>query len=354
MEPEDQSQTLLEAVSEAYAEHRPLALGGGNTKAFYGRLIEGHPLDSSGHRGIVHYEPTELVMTARSGTLLTEIEHCLAESRQMLPFEPPHFGPAATLGGAVAAGLSGPRRPYAGAVRDNVLGVEIVNGKGQRLRFGGEVMKNVAGYDVSRLMVGSLGTLGLLLQVSLKVLPRPLREVTVAQTLDVEQAIIRMSEWARQPLPVSATWYDGHDLYVRLSGGERSIQAAARSIGGDPIDWNEMFWTNVQEQSQAFFFDDTPLWRIAVPPATPPLNLPGESVMEWNGALRWLKTDADANEIWRSTMDVGGHATLFRGGDHKNDVFQPLPAPLMKIHKNLKTAFDPHGIFNPARMYRDL
>ncbi len=354
MTSQDQSNTLVEAVREAHAARRPLAVYGGNTKMFYGRLIEGQPLDSSGHIGIVHYEPTELVITARNGTLLTEINQCLAERHQMLPFEPPHFGPAATLGGTIAAGLSGPRRPFAGAVRDNVLGVEIVNGKGERLRFGGEVMKNVAGYDVARLMAGSLGTLGLLLQISVKVLPRPPREITVAQTLSVEQAIASVNQWTRQPLPISATWYDGHDLYVRLAGGERSVQSAAHTIGGDPIDWSDVFWTNVQEQSLAFFFDDTPLWRISVPPTTPPLKLSGDCAIEWNGALRWLKTDADGEDIWRVAEEMGGHATLFRGGDHAHDVFQPLPVPLMNIHQNLKKAFDPHGILNPGRMYRGL
>ena len=350
----DQSDTLLEAVREARVARTPLALYGGKTKAFYGRLIEAQPLDSSGHRGIVHYEPTELVITARSGTPLAEINHCLAESRQMLPFEPPNFGPAATLGGTVAAGLSGPRRPFAGAVRDNVLGVEIVNGKGERLHFGGEVMKNVAGYDVARLMAGSLGTLGLLLQISVKVLPRPKQETTLAQTLSSTRAIERMTEWAGQTLPVSATWYDGRDLYVRLSGGERSVQSAARTIGGDPIDCSEIFWTNVREQSHEFFTDETPLWRISVPPATSPLDLPGDSAMEWSGALRWLKTDTAVDDIWNATKNVGGHATLFRRGDHEKDVFQPLPAPLMMIHEKLKKAFDPHGILNPGRMYRGL
>jgi len=350
----DQSQALVEAISKAYADETPLAIHGGNTKAFYGRPIEGIPLDTRQHTGVIRYEPTELVITARCGTPLNEIERLLDEHRQMLPFEPPHFGENATVGGAVAAGLSGPRRPYTGAVRDNVLGVVMINGKGEHLRFGGEVMKNVAGYDLARTMAGALGTLGVLLEISLKVLPRPPREMTLAQSMPPQKAISRMSAWANKPLPISATWYDGHDLYIRLSGSEPSIRAATTIIGGDQLDWSYVFWKNIQEQSEAFFMEDIPLWRLSVPPATPPLSLPGDTVMEWNGALRWLNSEATADSIWTKVAKFGGHATLYRGGDRSGEVFHPLSEPLMKLHSNLKKAFDPHGILNPQRMYTQL
>ena len=354
MEIADQSQTLVEAIRDAYANETPLAIHGGKTKAFYGRPIEGIPLDTRQHTGVIRYEPTELVITARCGTPLNEIDRLLDEHRQMLPFEPPHFGENATVGGAVAAGLSGPRRPYTGAVRDNVLGVVMINGKGEDLRFGGEVMKNVAGYDLARTMAGALGTLGVLLEISLKVLPRPLREMTLAQSMPPQKAISRMSTWANKPLPISATWYDGRDLYIRLSGSEPSIRAATTIIGGEPLDWSYVFWKNIQEQSEAFFMEDIPLWRLCVPPATPPLSLQGDTVMEWNGALRWLRSEATANSIRTTVARFGGHATLYRGGDRSGEVFHPLSKPLMKLHSNLKKAFDPHGILNPQRMYTHL
>jgi glycolate oxidase FAD binding subunit len=354
MKSADQSHALIEAISEAYADKTPLAIHGGNTKTFYGRPFKGIPLGTRKHRGVIHYEPTELVITARSGTPLTEIEHLLNEHRQMLPFEPPHFGENATVGGMVAAGLSGPRRPYTGAIRDNVLGVVMINGKGELLRFGGEVMKNVAGYDIARTMAGALGTLGVLLEVSLKVLPRPHREMTLAQSMPPHAAILRMSAWTNKPLPISATWYDGRDLYVRLSGSEPSLRAAATIIGGDQLDWSEVFWKNIQEQSEFFFMENAPLWRLSVPPATPPLSLPGDTVMVWNGALRWLKSEATAAPIRTKVAEFGGHATLYRGGDRAGEVFHPLSKPLMTVHAKLKKAFDPHGILNPQRMYTAL
>ena len=354
MEAHDHSEALIDAVRDALAPRRSLAIRGGNSKAFYGRVTEGESLDVSSHCGVINYEPTELVITARAGTVLTEIETLLSQQRQMLPFEPPGFGGRATVGGCVAAGLSGPRRPYAGAVRDNLLGVEIINGKGERLKFGGEVMKNVAGYDLSRLMAGALGTLGVLLQCSFKVLPKPVRELTLVHRMDAASAIETMNNWARKPLPVSATWHDGKALYVRLGGGEQAVTAAAETITGDRVDGGDTLWHDVREQTKQFFSDDRPLWRVSVPPATPVLNMPGVHALEWNGALRWVKTDANANEIRRMATAVGGHATLFRGGDRQGEVFQPLPAALMTAHRHVKRSLDPQGLFNPGRLYPDL
>ncbi len=351
LESRDHSDALIAVVRDACARHMPLNIGGGSTKVFYGRAVEGAPLDVGGHRGVVNYEPTELVLTARAGTLLADIEALLSERSQMLPFEPPHFGSRATIGGCVAAGLPGPRRPYSGSVRDNLLGVEIINGEGERLKFGGEVMKNVAGYDLSRLMAGALGTLGVLLQVSLKVLPRPMREITLIRETDAKRAIVTMNAWARRPLPVSATWHDGQKLSVRLSGGDYAVKAAAEAVGGDRLEHGHTLWHDVREQVEPFFAGDAPLWRISVPPATPVLDMPGEQALEWNGALRWIRTDAPAQDIRRTASAAGGHATLFRGGDRQGEVFHPLPPTLMMAHKNLKKALDPAGIFNPGRLY---
>jgi glycolate oxidase FAD binding subunit len=348
------SRKFADRVREAAACPTRLRIRGGGSKDFYARRCEGEPLDLSGLRGVVHYEPAELVITALAGTPLDEIEELLRNHGQQLPFEPPHFGSGATIGGAVATGLSGPRRAYAGALRDAVLGVRVINGRGEILRFGGEVMKNVAGYDVSRLMAGSLGTLGVLLEVSLKVQPRPPLERTVVFGLDLGKAIERMLEIGLRPLAVTATCYDGETLYVRLCGGERSLEAAENALGGETLSESATLWRSVREQTHTFFRDEGALWRLSLPAATPPLDLPGESFLEWGGALRWLRTDAPAQAIWQRAAQLGGHATLFRGHDGRREVFQPLAGPLLRAHQALKRALDPQGIFNRGRMYADL
>ena len=349
-------QQLSEAIREAAARKRPLCIRGGGTKDFYGGAIHGDPLDSTGYRGIVEYEPTELVITARAGTPLAEIEAALREKGQMLAFEPPHFGPGATLGGCIAAGLSGPRRAYAGAARDFVLGVRLIDGKGGDLRFGGQVMKNVAGYDVSRLMTGSLGTLGLLTEVSLKVLPVPVSETTLNLKRTEAEAIAAMNEWAGKPLPITATAFRDGNLEVRLSGAGSAVEAAAKKLGGTVVDPAQAgrFWAGIREQADPFFAGDAPLWRLSIKPTAPPLGLSGSQLIEWSGALRWFKSGADAKTIRDAAIHAGGHATLFRGRDKSAGAFQPLAPALMKLHRNLKRTFDPAGIFNPGRLYADL
>ena len=346
----DISENLQAAVRAAIAERAPFCIVGGGTKQFYGRPGQGKPLDVSGNCGVVAYEPTELVITARGGTPLVKLETILAEKDQMLPFEPPHFGRQATLGGTIACGFSGPRRPYAGAARDFVLGVKCLTGKGEILTFGGQVMKNVAGYDVSRLMVGALGTLGILLEISIKVLPKPAHDITLALEQNDTGAITTMNAWGSRPLPISAACFDGVRLYARLSGTEQGVMATYQKLGGELVKDGYDFWQSIREHRHPFFNDDTPLWRLSVAPATPKLELPGRWLLDWGGAQRWLKSDAPAAAIRRAVEAVGGHATLFRGGDRR-DVFHPLAAPLMALHRNLKTAFDPHGILNPKRMY---
>jgi glycolate oxidase FAD binding subunit len=352
----DRKKELQEQVTIAAADGISLNILGGNTKAFMGRTPKGAPLDVSGHSGILSYEPKELVITARCGTLLTEIEEVLAEQGQMLAFEPPLFGEDATLGGTIATGLSGPRRPYAGSARDFVLGTRILNGRGEILRFGGEVMKNVAGYDVSRLMTGAMGTLGVLLDVSLKVLPLPAREITLLQNRGHEDALHAMNDWARKPLPLSATCCDGERLYIRLSGASTAVASARGLIGGEVLEDGDAFWANrIRGQGHAFFQDSSPLWRVSVPPTTSLDKLPGKCLIEWGGALRWLKTGQDSPEsVQEVSAAEGGHASLFRGGDRQGSVQQPLPKPVMAIHRNVKHAFDPQGLFNPGRMYPEL
>jgi glycolate oxidase FAD binding subunit len=346
-------QEICERIIAAHAARTPLRLRGSGTKDWYGQSLQGDILDTRAYRGIVSYEPTELVITARCGTPLVEIEATLAEQNQMLAFEPPQFGADATLGGMVASGLSGPRRQAAGAVRDFVLGTVLINGKGQPMHFGGQVMKNVAGYDVSRLLAGSLGTLGLIAEVSLKILPKPIMETTLQFAMDQAEAIRHLNEWGGQPLPISASAWHDNILRVRLSGAEAAIHAARLRLGGEEIDNASAYWTSLREQRHDFFstIDEAKgLWRLSVPSISAPLALPGEQMIEWGGAQRWLKSDFDARSIRKTAQDAGGHATLFRAGDKGAGVFHPLAPALAKIHRNLKTEFDPAGIFNPGRM----
>jgi glycolate oxidase FAD binding subunit len=349
----DISAEIKARVDSAAAEGAPLAIVAGGSKQFMGRKVQAEDFDVSANCGVISYEPTELVLTARAGTPLSTLENTLAEKGQMLAFEPPHFGDGATLGGTVACGLSGPRRPYAGAVRDFVLGVTLINGKGEILRFGGEVMKNVAGYDVSRLVTGSLGTLGIVLDVSLKVLPIPAEDLTLAFDMDVAQAIQQMNRWAARPLPISAACHDGDRLRIRLSGSAAGVKTAAERIGGER-QHGEGFWRDLREHALPFFHGDDPLWRLSVPPAAPSLALPGRTLVDWGGALRWLRCDADGDTIRSVASVAGGHATLFRGGDRTGQIFHPLPAKLHEIHLRLKNAFDPERIFNPGRMYEGI
>ena len=345
---------LTDTIRHAAADKTPLCIRGGGSKDFYGGAPRGESFSVSAYRGIIDYEPSELVITARAGTPLADIEAALRERGQMLVFEPPHFG-IATLGGCIAAGLSGPRRAYAGAVRDTVLGVRILDGRGDDLRFGGQVMKNVAGFDVSRLMAGSLGTLGVLLEISLKVLPVPVAAATLRFESTAGDAIALMNEWAGKPLPLSATaWHDGK-LYVRLSGASAAVGAATKMLGGERLDEGEAqrYWQDIREHTAAFFNTAPALWRLSLKSTTPPLNLPGTQLIEWNGALRWLATNAHAATVREAAKFGGGHATLFRGGDKAVGVFQPLPRALMTIQKKLKRTFDPAGIFNPGRLYPD-
>jgi glycolate oxidase FAD binding subunit len=347
---------LAEAIRAAAADGRPLRIRGGGTKDFYGQALTGEVLDTRSYAGIVDYDPTELVVTVRGGTPLADLEAALAAQSQMLAFEPPHFGAGATVGGAVAAGLAGPRRATAGGVRDFVLGVRLLDGRGQDLSFGGRVMKNVAGYDVSRVMAGALGTLGVIAEVSLKVLPVPVAEATLKFEMPEDKAIETMNRWAGRPLPISATAYSDGDLCVRLSGAAAAVRAAREKLGGAPVepDGAARFWSGIREQSDPFFAGAEPLWRVSVPSATPPLGLEGRSLVEWGGSLRWLASNADARHVREVAARAGGHAALFRRGDKSVGVFHPLASAVATIHRRLKAEFDPRGILNRGRMYADL
>ncbi|MDK9701891.1 MAG: glycolate oxidase subunit GlcE [Sulfuritalea sp.] len=343
----------IEEYRSRILERKPLRLRGGGSKDFYGGPLAGDVLDTRGHSGIVGYEPTELVITARAGTPLAELESTLAARRQVLACEPPHFGDA-TVGGAVAAGLSGPRRAVAGSLRDYVLGVKLMDGEGRELNFGGQVMKNVAGFDVSRLVTGSLGTLGLILEVSLKVMPLPVAETTLRFEMPQDKALDALNGWGGQPVPLAASCWQDTVLTLRLAGAQAAVRAACDKLGGERIAETEAagFWSALREQTTDYFAGDAPLWRLSVPSVAPPLDLPGPQLIEWGGAQRWLR-GGDASRVREAAAKAGGHATLFRGGDKSSGVFAPLPPALMEVHRRLKQSFDPYGVFNPGRLYSE-
>lgn len=354
---------LSERVVTARAAKRPLVIRGGGTRLFYGEPLpsDARPnwLDMSAYQGVVGYEPSELVLTARAGTPLAEIESLLADQGQMLAFEPPRFGAAGTVGGCVAAGLSGPRRMAAGPLADFVLGTRVLSTDGNVLRFGGEVMKNVAGYDLSRLMAGSLGVLGALVEVSIKVAPQPRSESTQVLQLDAGAALQHCLRWRAQPLPISATsWLPPSSsdetgrLLVRLSGNESAVRQGRDIIGGENLQDEEAaaHWLALRDQTHEFF-QQRPLWRISLPPRAPELNL-GPCLHEWGGTRRWLGGDQDATALRARVQALGGSACLYHRGNVSPDIttFHPMAAGVLQIHRRLKQEFDPVAIFNPRRL----
>lgn len=362
---------LTERVRAAVADRQPLRIRGGGSKDFYGQALVGDILDTSALQGIVSYEPSELVVTVRAGTPLAELEAALDEQGQMLPFEPPHFSQGqqtsaagASCGGMVAAGLSGPARASVGGVRDYMLGVVFLNGRGELLTFGGQVMKNVAGYDVSRLMAGSMGTLGLITEVSLKVLPKATAEATLVFEMTQEAALQQLNVWAGLPLPVNAScWHEGA-LMVRLRGARAAVAAAQSRMGGQLMgEQASLLWQSLREQTAPFFQlgAGESLVRLSVPDTAPALNL-GPTLIEWGGAQRWIKLAvADGNGNGNSSLvdrdpvlgQISGQSTIFRSASKAPGVFSPLSPAMLQIQKNLKKQFDPEGIFNPGRLYPD-
>jgi len=352
----DKTLTLQTNVLQAIEQKQSMMIHGGNTKHFYGNEIRvDRTLDISSHKGIISYEPSELYVTVRAGTLITELEQVLAEHNQMLPFEPPVFAENSTIGGTVAAGLSGPRRMFGGSVRDCLLGVTAINGQGKIVRFGGQVIKNVAGYDASRLMAGSMGSLGVILDVSLKVMPMAEQEMTLAIETSSDKAITLFNQWRPMPMPVSATCYYDDCLYVRLSGGKKALNMFRSQMVGDELPEADSFWQAIRNQNHEFFHEtEKPLWRLSLPPSTTIISrLEENSMIEWNGAQRWLYSNAPAHII-RSIADKHhGHATLFKGELPGVNKFMPLSAGLTTLHQRLKQQLDPHNVFGTGRLYRD-
>ncbi|WP_322054485.1 glycolate oxidase subunit GlcE [Paraburkholderia bannensis] len=350
----DDSDRLVDAVARAALMRTPLTIRGGNSKTCLGRAAPkgAIELDTRSHSGIVSYEPTELVITARCGTPLAELSAALEAAGQMLPCEPPEYDGIATVGGAVASGLSGPRRPWAGSMRDFVLGCRLITGTAKHLRFGGEVMKNVAGYDMARLSTGSFGCLGVMTEVSLKVLPKPRAARSVVLELGPSDAMTELLNWRRGALPVTGACYLDGRLHVRLEGGVGSVSSAIDRIGGEELD--TQFWTMLRERKLPFFQGAEPLWRLSFPAATRQMALPGEVLFDWGGAQRWLKSNESPTTIRELARASGGNAVCYSPNPELDSPFMPLPAPLLRLHRSLKNQLDPRGIFNPGRMYVDL
>lgn len=355
-------EALIDKVQTARSLKAPLQIRGGGTKDFYGEEPKGEALHTTALTGISNYSPSELVVTVRAGTPLSVLESTLARRGQSLPFEPPRFLPGGTVGGMVAAGLAGPARAAVGGIRDYVLGATILNGRAEVLSFGGRVMKNVAGYDVARAYAGSMGVLGVILEVSLKVMPVPPATCTLRFELGQAAALKQLRAWGRRPLPINASaWWDGI-LVLRLAGAHAAVKAAVTELGGEVVEeaMANSFWCGLRDQQDEFFDGarravaaGATLWRLSVPQKAPPLALSGEQLIEWGGAQRWVVTTAPATVLRDKATQVGGHATVFRG-DKRAGAMAPLPPVQLRIQRELKEAFDPERLFNPGRLYPDL
>ncbi|NHI02099.1 glycolate oxidase subunit GlcE [Oceanimonas sp. MB9] len=347
----DLTNSLLEQVRQALAEGTQLNLSGGNSKFFMGRQATGEPLRLAGHSGIIGYQPVELVLTARAGTPLTDIQATLAEQGQMLACDPPLFGGQATLGGTLACHLSGPGRPWTGSIRDHLLGLRLINGRGEHLRFGGQVMKNVAGYDVSRLQAGAMGTLGVITELSLKVMPVPDRTLTLVREMDADTALAEMNRLAGQPKPLTAACWLDHHLYLRLSGAASAVEGTARTWPGDIMEDGEAFWQQLREQQLGFFAGEAPLWRFSVKPTAAHALPDAPWLLDWGGSQRWLRGEFERVKLEALADATGGQVSLYRGGNRLGEVLHSLPVPMQQLQRRLKAALDPQGIFNPGRLY---
>ncbi|MDX2476823.1 MAG: glycolate oxidase subunit GlcE [Gammaproteobacteria bacterium] len=353
----DISEQIQKQIISAARDKQALQIIGNNTKSFYGCNVSDAnllPLYVADHNGILDFQPTELTVNARAGTPLNEIISTLAEQRQMLPFEPPVFDNRATLGGCVASALVGPRRPWTGAVRDYLIGTRILTGDGKEIRLGGKVMKNVAGYDLFRPMAGALGTLGLMLDITLKLLPLPEHEASYSMSMDINSMQQLLRDLRRRSMPVSAASYHQGQLFLRLSGSTTSIDDAANYLPDEMKETTADYWHDLNEHKLSFFDVSTPLYRLVVPTFAPYDTFAGECLADWGGALRWIKTPLSLGEVQKHAADLGGTASAYRNDTQDGDVFSPLPGHLLDLHKRMKMVMDPAGILNPGRLYRDL
>jgi len=347
----DISNELIARVAHASEKNKPLNIVGGGSKSFLGREPVGEILSVREHQGIISYQPVELVMTARSGTSISEIETTLAEQGQILAFEPANYSGKATIGGTLACNLSGPARPWAGSVRDAVLGIKLINGKSEHLNFGGQVLKNVAGYDVSRMQAGSMGCLGVITQVSFKVMPKPQSSLTLVQEMSAQQAIEQMNRLSGKAKPLTAACWLNNKLYLRLSGAQSAVEGTVKAWSGEILENDQAFWQSLKEQQLAFFSGNEPLWRFSVN-SNAKHFLPEQNwLIDWGGSQRWLRGSYDSKTLETMAENADGQVGLFRGDDRINEVFHHQSPALQAIHQRLKSSFDPKNIFNPGRLY---
>ncbi len=378
MQENDITDQLQQQVEQAVAAEKAITIVGGNSKHFLGFVpqddsagsntdtdnvagtdhvagnSEALTLNTTAHCGIVNYEPTELVVTVRTGTSMQALNQVLQDNGQYLPFEPPVLN-TGTIGGVLATGLSGPSRPFSGAVRDYVLGMRIINGKAECLRFGGEVMKNVAGYDAARLQVGAFGTMGVLLETSMKVLPLPEATETLVHELDTELNNAPLIKLMRQAVPLTAAAVVGNKQYIRLSGSQAAVDAAKKQLGGDVLSGEQgvQFWLSLRDLTHAFFNSDKTLWRVSVPEYADALTVNGDWLYDWAGAQRWLLSHEPAQTIFNAAEQAGGHATRFSAGGDALEIFQPINGGMRVLQQNLRSSFDPQGLFNPNRFHAE-
>lgn len=355
----DRSKQLIEQVQQAIHDKTPLTIQGNNTKAALGRTLpEQTVLSVAEHHGVVKYEPAELVLTVRAGTTLTEIDDVLAEQGQMLASDPRRFQGQATIGGSLATNQSGAARPWFGSLRDHVLGLRLINGKGEHLQFGGQVMKNVAGYDVSRLQAGAMGTLGVITGVSLKVLPKPDFSLTLAKTVDCSESIALMNQLTASTKPLTGVSWADNTLYLRLQGSKQAILATAQQwrqqyqtqeLAPDTAD---QFWDNLREHQLGFFTqDDSPLFRFSINANAPHVLDDKPWLFNWSGSQRWLKGEFDLAELSEMAKQMGGEVQLYEGGQAEQERSLQNNPVMQRLHKNVKQALDPHAIFNRGRLY---
>ena len=348
------TEQFVDQIMHAADAGSAIRIIGGNSKAFLGNDTNGDPLETTAYRGIISYEPTELYITVRSGTPVSEVEQVLSQSRQMLAFEPPRHSEKTTIGGIIASGLSGPRRPYAGAARDFILGITCLNGKGQLLRFGGQVMKNVAGYDLSRLLTGSFGTLGVILDITLKVLPIPEHEMTCSMKTSFPQARQKLLDLSRETIPVTAAAYENETLRIRLSGKKALLDETTGSLGMQVDQDGHVFWQQLRDHQHGLFETAQDCWRLSLPVTAIPEFNDEAFILDWGGAQYWFASARSAEAIFQQAQELEGSATLFCNNSKQEACFQPLASAVYKLHEGLKQAFDPQRVFNPGKMYAGL